>query len=103
MPNPSAGVYESWLFGDGAVRLGFGVPSKPTAVIDRPEQGNGFGAVELFNRVEWVIAPVGTSWVGAQTPGGVIDDTALSAATAWQRVYPERKQIPFARLVTREA
>lgn len=103
MPSPAAGVYESWLFADGAVRLGFGTPKVPTETFRRPEAGTGAGVDELYNRVEWCIAPVGCSWVGSTTPGGGVDDTALAAATAWQRAYPERKQIPFARLVTREA
>lgn len=103
MPSPAAGVYESWLFADGAVRLGFGAPKVPTETIRRPELGTGGGREELYNRVEWAIAPVGCGWVGSTTPSGGADDTTLAAAASWQRVYSERKQIPFARLVTREA
>ena len=102
MPNPSRGVYETWLFADGAVRLGFGTPKIATETIRRPELGTGSGQEELYNRVEWCIAPVGTSWSGSVAPNAVITDSSLADGTAWTRAYSERKQIPFAKLVTRE-
>lgn len=108
---PIAGsyIYESWLFARGAVRLGLGAPKIPTETIRLPGLGNGGGAEELYNRVEWCIAPVGTSYVGATTAGGgpangnAATANTLAHAASWQRAYAERKQIPFARLLTRES
>jgi hypothetical protein len=46
--------------------------------------------------------PVGHAYDGAVTGGGPTN-TTLEAAASWSRVYPERKQIKFARLLTTEA
>ena len=97
----SAGVFESYVLGQGAVELGMGTPKTPTEVFRNPSAGNGSGVETLYSRTEWVIAPMGTSYVGTATGGGA-SVTTLQAAGSWQRAYPERKQIPIARLITRE-
>ena len=108
-PIAGAYVYETWLFAKGAVRLGLGAPKTPTETIRLPGLGNGGGAEELYNRVEWCIAPVGTSYTGATTTGGgpangdAATANTLAHSASWQRAYSERKQIPFARLLTRES
>ncbi len=103
---PSASTYDTWIFGAGAVRLGVGAPLTPTEVFRHPAAGNGGGQSTLYNRVEWSIHPVGHKYAGT-SPNGGPDNTNgtnnLAAATSWQRVYPERKQIKIARLVTRES
>lgn len=99
-------VYDTWLFGPGAVRLGVGNPKVPTEVHRLPGAGNGGGADTLYNRVEWCFHPTGHKYAGTAPKGGP-DNTAnthmLAAAASWQRVFPERKQIKIARLKTREA
>lgn len=101
----SAGVFESWLFGAGAVRWGVGSPKVPTETIRVPAAGNGGGQETLHNRVELCCAPVGEAYIGTPQAGGP-DNTAsanmLANAASWRRVYPERKQVKIARLVTRE-
>lgn len=104
MPN-AAGVYDTWIFGPGAVRLGIGSPRIPTEVFRNPEAGNGGGQSTLYNRVEWCVHPVGHKYAGTAANGGPSNATSsnnLANATSWQRVYPERKQIKIARLITRE-
>lgn len=105
MPN-TTGVYDTWIFGAGAVRLGVSAPIVPTETFRHPFAGNGGGQSTLYNRVEWTIHPVGHKFAGTPNNGGP-DNTAganmLAAAASWQRVYPERKQIKIARLITREA
>ncbi len=115
MPNPagvgaaqtSAGVYHTWLVGPGAVRLGVGTPVVPTEVFRYPDRGNGAGSDILFNRVEWCIHPVGHAYIGTpSSEGGPTNATSsnnLAAATSWVRVFPERKQIKLARLITQES
>lgn len=98
----STKVAESWIFGDGAVRLGFGNPKTPTEVYRDPRSGNGGGAEELFSRWEWCIAPSGVAYVGTATKGGPSNAT-LATASSWKRVFAERKQIKIARLITRQA
>lgn len=105
MPNPSTGVYETWLFGPGALRLGMGTPKVPTEVFRDPSSGNGSGQETLWDRVEWLLHPAGHAYAGTAPNGGPTNAATtnnLAAAASWKRVYPERKQIPIARLVTRE-
>lgn len=105
MPRTGA-VYESWLFGAGALRLGMGTPKVPTAVARIESGGNGGGQEVLYNRTEWMIHPVGHAYVGTPAKGGpsnAATSNNLAHAGSWQRVFPERKQIRLARLITREA
>lgn len=102
MPN-SGGVFETWLFGRGALRIGQGSPKVPTEVDRKPENGNGGGQDLLYNRVEWAIHPVGHAFVMGSIPAGGPANTDLAAAANWRRVFTERKQIKIARLITREA
>jgi len=99
----TAGVYDTWLFGTGAARLGLSVPKVPTETDRAPAAGDGSGQETLYSRVEWVVHPVGHAYVGATTAGGGPTNATLALAASWNRVYSERKQIKFARLVTREA
>lgn len=100
-------VYDTWLFGGGSTRLGVGQAKVPTEVDRKAGGGNGGGQDILYNRIEWTIHPVGHAFQGTPPNGGPANTgtagTDLDEAAAWNRVYPERKQIKFARLVTREA
>ena len=105
VPN-SANVYDTWLFGSGATRLGISDPKTPTEVERKAGAGNGGGQEVLYNRVEWSIHPMGHAYTGTAPNGGPGNGTGandLNNAGSWNRVFPERKQIKFARLVTREA
>lgn len=105
MPN-SAGVFQTWLFSAGAVRLGMGTPKVPTETERLPSAGNGGGQEVLYSRLERVFHPVGYAFVGTNIPEGGPSNAAtagnLAAGTSWQRAFPERKHIKIARLVTRE-
>ena len=101
----SGGVFESWLFGRGAIRLGMGSPSVPTEVDRNPATGNGGGSETLFNRVEMCIHPVGNAYVGTPAAGGpsnLATTNNLANAGSWKRAFTERKQVKIARLITRE-
>lgn len=101
----TAGVFESWLFGSGAVRMGMGTPKVPTEVARLPTAGNGGGQEVLYNRHELCFHPAGNAYIGTAASGGPSNAATannLAAAGSWQRVFTERKQIKIARLVTRE-
>ena len=101
----TAGVFESWLFGAGAIRLGMGAPKVPTEVDRKAAAGNGSGQDVLHNRTEWAIHPAGNAYVGTPTAGGpsnLATANNLAAAASWARVFPQRKMIKIARLITRE-
>ena len=105
MPN-AGGVFETWLFAPGAVRLGVGAPKVPTETDRDPTSGNGGGQETLYDRVEWLMHPVGHAYVGTPPNGGpsnAATSNNLAAATSWRRVFTERKQIKIARLITRES
>lgn len=102
----TSGVYDTWLFGRGATQLGVGSAKVPTEIERKPSSGNGGGSEILYSRQEWGIHPVGHAYVGSAPNGGPANGSGannLAAAASWNRVFPERKQIPFARLVTRES
>ena len=99
------GVYDTWLFGAGATLLGMGAPKVPMEIERYAAAGNGGGMETLWDRWEWVIHPVGHAYVGTEPNGGPSNGDGanhLNNAGSWDRVYAQRKQIPFARLVTRE-
>lgn len=103
----SSGVYESWLFGAGAVRLGVGTPKVPTEVDRKPEAGQGGGEERLYSRTEWCLHPVGHRFAVASPaiggPSNASTSGNLAHADSWVRAFPERKQIRIARLITRES
>lgn len=104
MPS-SAGVYQSWLFGTGAVRLGMADPKTPTETKRDASAGNGGGGETLFNRWEWCLHPVGHKFSATATKGGPSNAATsgnLAHADSWTRAYTERKQIKIARFITRE-
>lgn len=101
----SSGVFNTWLFGRGAIRGGMGSPKVPTEVDRKPAAGNGGGQDILFNRTEWIIHPVGHAYAGTTPNGGPSNASTtnnLAHADSWKRVFSERKQIRIARLITRE-
>ena len=102
----TSNVYDTWLFGTGAVQIGVNSPKVPTEVERKAGAGNGGGQEILYNRVEWAMHPTGHAYTGTAPNGGpsnAATSNNLANAGSWNRVYPERKQVTFARLVTREA
>lgn len=102
----AGGVYETWLFGRGALRLGMGSPKVPVEIDRAPAAGNGAGVETLFSRTEWCLHPVGHKYAGTPAKGGPSNANTsnnLAHAASWARVYSERKQIKIARLITRES
>lgn len=105
MPSPSNGVFETWLFGRGAIGYGTAEPDIPTEVLRIPGAGNGAGQEVMWSRIEWAHHVAGTSYIGTTPDGGpsnAATSNNLAAAASWRRVAPTRKHIPIARLVTRE-
>lgn len=101
-----AGIFETWLFGSAQGQLGVGSAKVPTEATRLPAAGNGGGQEVLYSRVEWTIHPTGHAYIGTAPnggPGNGVSANDLNINTSWNRVYPERKQIKFARLVTRES
>lgn len=107
LPTPAANaVHETWLFGAGAFRMGIGSPDNATENERAPRAGNGAGMDILHTRVQWCLHPVGYQFAVASPASGGPSNAATSGNLAhldsWRRVYPERKQIKMARLLTIE-
>lgn len=101
----TAGVFESWLFGSGAFRMGVGSAKMPTEVEREPSAGNGSGQEILYSRQELCLHPVGHAYIGTAPNGGPSNAATannLAAAGSWSRVWAQRKMIKIARLITRE-
>lgn len=105
MPNTS-GVFQTWIFGQGAFQYGIGTPDVGTEIERVAKAGQGSGQEILWNRQLWCIHPTGHAYIGTAPNGGpsnAATSNNLAAAGSWSRVYPERKQIKIARLITRES
>lgn len=104
MPN-TAGVYQTFILGQGAIRWGVGSPDVPLEQYRLPLADNGGGNDAIISRVEWLVHPRGMSYTGTPANGGPSNaSTANNFAhvDSWTRVVPERKQVKVARLITRE-
>lgn len=106
MPTPDGKVFETWIFGNGAVRFGAGAVDQPSEVERHARAGKGAGQDVLHTRVCWCFHPVGYRYNGTAPNGGPTNAATtnnLAHLDSWFRVYPERKQIKIARLITRES
>ncbi len=102
MPRTST-VYDSWLFGPAAAQFGEALDDVPTEITREALAGNGAGQEILTTRRVYMVHPTGHAFVQAAIPNGGPSNANMAAAANWSRVYPERKQISFAVLRTREA
>ena len=106
MPNPSTGIYHSWIFAANAFGWGIGSAKVPAETSREATQGNGGGQDILTQRVEWVIHPRGMQWTAASTanggPSNATTTNNLGHADSWVRAVAERALVPMARYITRE-
>lgn len=101
-PGTTSGfVYTSMMFGEGAIGYGENVPLVPAEIYRRPDQGNGAGVEQIWERKSMIIHPFGyqfTSTTVANTFSPTIAE--LKLAVNWSRVVDFRKQVPIAFLLT---
>lgn len=94
--------YVTYLIGRNAVCWNE-APTSPSPSIEvenKPDQGNGMGGDILYSRRQFVLHPYGIAWKGASVAGEFPTNAELATAANWGRVYPERKQINIAYLLT---
>lgn len=94
--------YVTYLLGDNAICFNEApLATAPMVEVDRkPEQGNGVGVDILYTRRQFIMHPYGIKWTDTSVAGEFPTNTELATAANWDRVYPERKQIPIAFLLT---
>jgi hypothetical protein len=91
--------YTSVLFGTGAVGYGERAARVPAEVYRRPDQGNGAGVEQLWERKGWCLHPFGFVFTSASVAGQSPTNAEMALAANWTRVI-ERKNVPLAFLIT---
>lgn len=86
-PN-NAGVYTTYLFGEGAVAYGNGAAPVPTETDRDSLQGDDI----LINRKHFILHPRGVAFQDASVEGSSPTNAELALAANWKRVY-ENKNI----------
>lgn len=99
-PTDAAPRYTSFLFANGLIGYGARTPRTPVEVDRNPEKGNGAGIETIWERKSWVIHPFGTAFLSATLTKGNATLAQLRLAANWDRVVNDRKNIPFAALIT---
>ena len=92
--------YHSYLFGTDALGWAEASVAKPVEVDPDPLAADGMGVDTLVTRRQVACHPYGIKWTESSVTGDFPTNAELQAAANWDRVYPERKQIPIAVLIT---
>lgn len=92
--------YHTYLIGREAIGWAEVPPSVPVETYRLPSQGNGGGVEQLWTRRQFAMHPYGIKWTSSSMVGKSPTDAELRTAANWDRVYPERKQINMALLIT---
>ena len=94
--------YLSVIFGPGALGYAEQQPDNDIRYVEEEERGNGGGAETLWTRRNFVIHPLGYSFLSATITGTPTTTRPVSAnwsdlalATNWERKF-SRKQVPLA-------
>jgi hypothetical protein len=93
--------YVSYLSAPGIVGYGESSPDVPVEVERKPAQGNGMGVEVLYTRRQFTLQPMGHNWKEASVVYEFPTTAELELATNWERKYPERKQVPFVAIFTK--
>jgi len=91
-----------WNFLIGANALGWAESpvAIPVEVESEPSAADGMGTQTLWTRRQFAMHPYGIKWTDTSVGGEFPTVAELRLAANWDRVYPERKQIPLALLIT---
>ena len=85
----TAGVYTSYLFGQGAFALGNG---SPVDFIDTETDRDILGGNDyLVNRKVYVLHPRGVAFTSVACAGVAATDAELATGTNWNRVFDSKK------------
>lgn len=100
VPGTTSGFkYTSIMFGQGAIGYGENMPLTPVEIYRRPDQGNGGGLEQLWERKTMIVHPFGYQFTSASVAGLSPTLAELKLAANWSRVI-ERKNVPIAFLIT---
>lgn len=92
--------YRCFLFGAGSLAWGE-TPARVPVAVDRDElKGSGGGQETLSTRRQFIIHPAGVKFTSNTMTGPSPTNAELVNPLNWDRVYPERKQVKMAFLIT---
>lgn len=100
IPGTNRVRYHNYLFGANAFGWAEHDVAKPVETKSDPAAGDGMGVETLWTRRQFALHPYGIKWTDAQVSGEFPTNAELRLADNWLRVYPERKMIPMALLIT---
>lgn len=93
---------EYWTFVLGRDSFAWNEAQLPNAVsTDNDEsRADGMGVDELWTRRQFAMHPYGIKWTDTVVAGEFPSNAELRNSSNWDRVYPERKQVSMALLIT---
>lgn len=92
--------YHTYLFGSNVFGWAERPVAKPVETDSVASAGDGSGMEVLYTRRQFIAHPYGVKWNDAVIGGEFPTNNELALAANWTRVYPERKHIPAALLIT---
>jgi hypothetical protein len=92
-------IYTVILFSTGVVAFGSGTPEVPSEMERKPGTGNGGGQDVIYSRSTDIIHPYGFAFDSSGVAGISATYAELNAASAWDRVYQNRKNVGMAFLM----
>lgn len=92
--------YWNFLLGTDALGWAESPVATPVEVEQDPSAGDGMGVETLWTRRQFAMHPYGIKFTDTSVGGEFPTVAELRLAANYDRVYPERKQIPMALLIT---
>lgn len=92
--------YTTYLLARDAIAFAEAPPATPVETFRYPAKGDGAGMETLYTRKQRVLHPYGIKWTSSSMAGLSPTNAEIELAANWDRVYPERKQIGIAALLT---
>lgn len=94
-------AFTSYLSAPGVLAFGESPPAIPVETERYPDQGNGAGVEALFTRRQFSLHPVGHTWKETSVALEFPSNAELADANNWERKFPERKQVPFVAIISK--
>lgn len=94
-------AYTSYLSAPGVLAFGEHAPAIPVETERLPSQGNGAGVEALYTRRQFAFQPLGHHWTESSVVANFPTNAELETAANWDRKFPERKQVPFVAIKTK--
>lgn len=94
-------AYTSYLSAPGIIAFGESPPDIPVETERKPAKGMGTGMELLYTRRQFAMHPLGHNWTESSVAGKFPTNTELEAHANWERKFPERKQVPFVAIITK--